>query len=334
MNSDYNPTGINTPQNLGSQSPVSNPGVVYEPANNPTSAGALKTGQQTVKSLIFRSTTSQNQIRILLDQGYNPNQNPGTIFIIDDKHRVIFAAGIVNEVFVSALTAQDFTGNTGFYVSRDSTAPSTTNDVAIIQDNDTSSTGKTLLVDNKGLGLTVQLQQENTGNTQPVFSIIQKSTVLAPFQYIEIFSAGATAVSIVTSDGTNPNGLLTANKGSISLNSSAKGQIAYNTDGSTGWALAGAGGSGNVSNVYAGSVVSNAAAAYFPTGWSFSRTGAGIYTITHNLGTTNYSVNITPIGIVADFAAAYTKTTTQFSVVIANSSTVPVDSNFDFIVTS
>ena len=34
----------------------------------------------------------------------------------------------------------------------------------------------------------------------------------------------------------------------------------------------------------------------FPTGWTVSRTGTGNYLITHNLGTTEYSVVATPLG--------------------------------------
>ena len=41
--------------------------------------------------------------------------------------------------------------------------------------------------------------------------------------------------------------------------------------------------------VFAGRVNSNGSAFSLPTGWSSTRTGAGKYTITHNLGTTNYA---------------------------------------------
>jgi hypothetical protein len=34
----------------------------------------------------------------------------------------------------------------------------------------------------------------------------------------------------------------------------------------------------------------------FPTGWSLNKTGTGTYEITHNLGTTSYTVTATPLG--------------------------------------
>lgn len=34
----------------------------------------------------------------------------------------------------------------------------------------------------------------------------------------------------------------------------------------------------------------------FPTGWTVSKTGTGTYLITHNLGTTSYTVAATPLG--------------------------------------
>ena len=48
---------------------------------------------------------------------------------------------------------------------------------------------------------------------------------------------------------------------------------------------------------FVGNVNSNGTASTpFPTGWSSSRITTGIYTITHNLGSTNYAVVATAIG--------------------------------------
>jgi hypothetical protein len=44
-----------------------------------------------------------------------------------------------------------------------------------------------------------------------------------------------------------------------------------------------------------GQVTSDGTLAYGPPGWTASRSGAGIYTVTHNLGTLDYAVNITPL---------------------------------------
>ncbi len=56
----------------------------------------------------------------------------------------------------------------------------------------------------------------------------------------------------------------------------------------------------------------------FPSGWSRARTGNGVYTITHNLNTTFYSVVATPIASAANVRAM----TAVLSNVNANSFTV------------
>lgn len=51
----YNAMGVAEPQPLGSQSPASNPGVVYQPANKPTNPGALKVAVQAVRNIIYKA---------------------------------------------------------------------------------------------------------------------------------------------------------------------------------------------------------------------------------------------------------------------------------------
>ena len=48
-----NPLGITSAQPLGSLSPKSNPGIVYQPANKPTAQGSLKVGQQVHNKAIY-----------------------------------------------------------------------------------------------------------------------------------------------------------------------------------------------------------------------------------------------------------------------------------------
>lgn len=50
------------------------------------------------------------------------------------------------------------------------------------------------------------------------------------------------------------------------------------------------------SSVYAGAVDSGGTAINLPTGWTSTRTGAGQFTVTHNLGTSNYSAPAIPFG--------------------------------------
>lgn len=48
------------------------------------------------------------------------------------------------------------------------------------------------------------------------------------------------------------------------------------------------------SPVYGGRVESNVSTSFYPSGWSLTHTGTGIYTITHNFGNKNYAIAVTP----------------------------------------
>ena len=72
------------------------------------------------------------------------------------------------------------------------------------------------------------------------------------------------------------------------------------------------------SRSYCGRVNSGGTAAHLPDGWTCTNTAAGNYTITHNLGHTNYGVMTTP-DITGSFDTAYTagvkdRTATSFKV--------------------
>lgn len=82
---------------------------------------------------------------------------------------------------------------------------------------------------------------------------------------------------------------------------------------------------------YAGDVTSNAAGTIFPAGWSVGHTGTGIYTITHNLASTNYIVMLTMRG--AYFSIHYqSKNTNTFQVVTNLTTSTPADLDFSFFV--
>lgn len=70
--------------------------------------------------------------------------------------------------------------------------------------------------------------------------------------------------------------------------------------------------------LYTGEVISNAAGANFPTGWSVNHTGTGAYTITHNLNTTAYTVQLTLGNGYGDTIAWGTKGSTSFQVLVWN----------------
>lgn len=93
----------------------------------------------------------------------------------------------------------------------------------------------------------------------------------------------------------------------------------------------------NNSGVHAGSVRSNVATSFFPSGWSVSKTGTGRYLITHNLGTTNYSVAYTLIGsFLVTIANITTKSANSFVIEFYNQTAATTwtntDTDFDFIV--
>lgn len=86
------------------------------------------------------------------------------------------------------------------------------------------------------------------------------------------------------------------------------------------------------STVYGGAVASNGSAgAFFPSGWTASRSEAGIYVITHDLGHQNYAVSVTlDDGSVGFITVAYANDT--FTVRTSNTTPTLADRAFHFIV--
>ena len=84
--------------------------------------------------------------------------------------------------------------------------------------------------------------------------------------------------------------------------------------------------------VYGGRITNGgtASVAYGPSGWTVARNSAGNTTVTHNLGTTNYSVVVTTdtqvlIGIISALA------TNSFTVITSNVSITAVDASYQFV---
>lgn len=84
-----------------------------------------------------------------------------------------------------------------------------------------------------GTGIPCQIDQTNSSNANFPLVITNSASDTTNFKKIADFPNA----NVYTSNGTTPNGVLSAQKGSICLGSSATGQIAYNTDGSTAWTL-------------------------------------------------------------------------------------------------
>jgi hypothetical protein len=88
MNTDiYNATGIAQTGAPMNQAPVSNPGIVYQPANQPTSPGGLKVAQQSSQNIVWPSRDGgQVNIGTLLTSPATTD-GPAGIEIYDGKNR-------------------------------------------------------------------------------------------------------------------------------------------------------------------------------------------------------------------------------------------------------
>ena len=87
------------------------------------------------------------------------------------------------------------------------------------------------------------------------------------------------------------------------------------------------------SKVYGGQVNSAGTGVYMPSGWSSVRTSLGLYTITHNLGTTSYSVvaNLLVNALTGREAHIQSLSANTFAVYTFNGATTE-DLNFNFVV--
>lgn len=71
-----------------------------------------------------------------------------------------------------------------------------------------------------------------------------------------------------------------------------------------------------------------------PTGWSINRTGAGIYEITHNLGTASFIVTGNIFGAIPGVVTTTTQSSTLFTVKTVDLAGAPTDFRFQCLVTS
>ena len=90
-------------------------------------------------------------------------------------------------------------------------------------------------------------------------------------------------------------------------------------------------GSAGSSGSYPGTVTSNAAGTPFPTGWTVVNGSTGEYTITHNLGTTDYSVSA--LSHSSLFCQLASKGANSFLLIWWASQSTTQDCDFDFVLT-
>ncbi|PIR59562.1 MAG: hypothetical protein COU68_04915 [Candidatus Pacebacteria bacterium CG10_big_fil_rev_8_21_14_0_10_45_6] len=107
----------------------------------------------------------------------------------------------------------------------------------------------------------------------------------------------------------------------------ATGTVLYNTgSGILGWK--------SVPSIHYGYVNSGASMGTNPSGFSVSSGGTGIYTVTHNLGTTAYSVMVTPVASVVKNITVSARSSNSFTVRVANLSDTLENNDFMFILTT
>jgi hypothetical protein len=220
---DYNNLGVRNPTPFD-LNPASNTGIVYNPANTPSNPGAFISGQ-TISDLTFVSGYSQRRIRITMNPADNPVQVAGSIAIIDENNNIIFLAGEISSGVVQISPVLNQTGLivTGIH------ANSTT--LAIIDNQNTSSTNTSLSVTNESSNASQAAILATSGHGNIPLMLVNSTATSTNF-YRE---ASLNGVTIYKSNGTDPNGVLTGNKGDICLNCSGAGQITYNNNGSTAW---------------------------------------------------------------------------------------------------
>ena len=90
-------------------------------------------------------------------------------------------------------------------------------------------------------------------------------------------------------------------------------------------------GVGASSATYAGYVNDDGTAGSLPAGWSSTKTGTGAYTVTHNLGSTNYIVVATSAGGAFGVCSIYALNADDFDLSIVRLAASAQDTDFTFI---
>jgi hypothetical protein len=210
MTSDYNKTGIKnyTPP---TQSPESNPGIVYQPANKPTNPGSLKVAQQYFQNIVVFSKDGGK-----IDIG---SQFPGDV------------AGIIiygpNGQIVLSILNGDYSGGTVL-------ASSTTATAALRAINDANGYAAFFSDGGTGTGNIVDIEMQNSSNTNSPLRIANAKIYNSYFRKIGNFQAGSGGVTLWTGDGTNtPNGVLSGSLGDFLIG--GPGGHPFYCTGTTNW---------------------------------------------------------------------------------------------------
>lgn len=217
--------------------PQANKDIVWNSAKRPQNPGSFLPGQA-ISDLTFVSGYSQRRIRITMNPQDNPDQNPGSIAIINEAGDIIWSTGDEVQTAIEFIQAQS--DITSLKIIPQVVTSADTVDIEIVFPGSTAD-GINILNSGSGDGIDIEttsgrgISIVTTGGGWPIVTDDQDAAI-APFDRVLLTAGGAGPV-VVTSNGTTPNGVLTAPKGSICFNASATGQIAYNTTGAAVWVL-------------------------------------------------------------------------------------------------
>jgi len=268
---EYNNLGIkkNLPMDLN---PVSEK-IIYNSAKRPTQGGSLLPGQ-TIADLTFVSGYSQRRIRITMNPVDNPVQNAGSIAIIDENGNFIAVLGFSSGSFgtpvlliappkdqigIQVIGADDTTAD---LVDLQLPDPSDAEAIRITQNGagdgiliniGPAGTGRGIVInlDNNSPGIIVTqsgignaVAGQSTGGKGGDFTSVGNFAIgLQDFdpaggifqRIIELNGSALFGPVVVLSDGTDPNGVLTAPVGSLCILASPTGDLAKNVDGADTW---------------------------------------------------------------------------------------------------
>jgi hypothetical protein len=234
QNQKYNSLGIAIDKPM-TGSPVGNEDIVWNSTKRPNNPGALLPGQA-ISDLTFQSGYSQRRIRITMNPGDNPVQSAGSIAIINEAGDIIWSTGDNTNISIEFIQAQ--TDITSLKIIPQVETTADTVDIEIVFPGSTAD-GINILNSGSGDGIDIETTTGrgiNIRTTDGGWPIVTNDLdpAIAPFDRV-LLTAGGTGPVVITSDGTDPNGVISAPIGSICLNASPTGQLAYNSDGVDTW---------------------------------------------------------------------------------------------------
>lgn len=144
----------------------------------------------------------------------------------------VVGTGITTGKAIEVVDMAALTTGKGVLVTSAATAITTTGRLLHVNHTGVTSTSGTLVEFASSATDETVVTQITSAGAVPL-NVTQSGVVSTNFKLV----AALAGINIYISDQTTPNGALSAPEGSICLNASATGQIAYNNNGTTGWQL-------------------------------------------------------------------------------------------------